>query len=62
MCSVFIKLAGYRPATLLKLNFFTSIFQRFVSYNQLDTLQNRYFEEYLFLQNDVLKWLLLFMH
>ena len=26
-------------------------FKRFWSYNQLDTLQNSYFEEYLFLQN-----------
>ena len=38
-------------ATLLKLNFFTGIFQRFWSYNQLDTLYNSYFEKYLFLHN-----------
>ena len=46
-CPVRIKVAGYRPATLLKLNFFTSIFHRFWSYNQLDTLQNSYFDEIL---------------
>ena len=50
-CLVLIKVAGYRSATLLKLNFFTKIFQRFWSCNQLDTLQKSYFEEYLFLQN-----------
>ena len=47
-CSIFTKVAGYRSATLLKLNFFTDVFQRFGSSNQLDTLQNSYFEEYPF--------------
>ena len=28
-CLVLIKVAGYRSATLLKLNFFTGIFERF---------------------------------
>ena len=28
-CSIFTKVAGYRSATLLKLNFFTDVFQRF---------------------------------
>ena len=47
----FIKVAGSRPATLLKLNFFTDIFERFCLYNQFHTLQNSYFEEYSFLRN-----------
>ena len=47
----FIKVAGSRPATLLKLNFFTDIFERFCLYNQFDTLQNSYFEEYSFLRS-----------
>ena len=47
----FIKVAGSRPAPLLKLNFFTDIFERFCLYNQFDTLQNSYFEEYSFLRS-----------
>ena len=46
----FIKDAGFRSTTLLKLNFFTGIFQRFWSCHQLDTLQNSYFEKYILLQ------------
>ena len=47
----FIKVAGSRPAPLPKLNFFTDIFERFCLYNQFDTLQNSYFEEYSFLRS-----------
>ena len=37
-CPVLNKDADYKPAALLKLNFFTGIFQRSWSYNQFDTL------------------------
>ena len=37
-CPAVIKVAGYKSAALLKLNFFTGIFPRTWSYNQLDTL------------------------
>ena len=47
-CSIFLKCSNFRPATLLKLNFFTDIFKRYWLYNQLDTLQNSYFKEYPF--------------
>ena len=49
------KVAGYRSPTLLKLNFFTGVFQRFWSYNQLDTLTTAIFAEHLH------QWLLLFI-
>ena len=50
-CLIRIKIARYKSVILKKINFFICIFQTFWSYNQLDTPQNRYSEEYLFLWN-----------
>ena len=44
---VFIKVARFKSATLLKLNSFTVIFHRFWTQMQLYTLQS-YFEEHIF--------------
>ena len=47
-CSIFVKVAGCRLASLLNLNFCTDIFQKFGPCNQFNTLQNNFFEDYLF--------------
>ena len=57
--SFFYKAAGCRPATLLKTNYFTDIFQGFWSHVYLVTYKNTYFSEVSFMEH--FQWLLVYL-